>query len=106
MKALVDRLQKLCGKHSYQEEMVSLRNALKQNGFSDKAIRKAFRKNPKNQKQEEERGPEKQKTYLSYVKKTIDRIARILRRHNIDTIFKPHEKIDRIVGNPKTKIPL
>jgi len=40
---------------------------------------------------------------FSYIKRTTDRIGRILNKHNIRTIFKPSKKIGQILRNSKVQ---
>ncbi|GJQ82201.1 hypothetical protein Trydic_g23401 [Trypoxylus dichotomus] len=45
------------------------------------------------------------KEYLPVIKSRTDKIGRILRKHQIQTIFSADRKIGQILNNPKDKVP-
>nr|CAI5844720.1 unnamed protein product [Callosobruchus analis] len=68
------------------------------NGYSKSEIKKA--RNPKRTRKEE---PCTEKAYLPYIKSVTDRVARILRKHQIKIVFKPTQKIKNLLRSAKDK---
>ena len=100
-KSLAYRSQHLTDKDHYKNEINTLKNVLKNNGYQRKTIEKAL-----NHSQKTERKTETNKIFLPYIKGTTDKIGRVLKRNKIDTIFTTNKKIKDILINPKDKIPL
>ncbi|KAK4887865.1 hypothetical protein RN001_004136 [Aquatica leii] len=88
-----------------QLEMQKIQTALQQNGFSKNHIRRALRPRRNNGTEEDENKPDAT-AFLPYIKGTTDKISKVLKKHNIQTIFNTVKKINQILPNPKTKIDL
>ncbi|KAK4873011.1 hypothetical protein RN001_015040 [Aquatica leii] len=84
---------------------VKKHTALQQNGFSKNHIRRALRPRRNNNTEEDENKPDAT-AFLPYIKGTTDKISKVLKKHNIQTIFNTVKKINQILPNPKTKIDL
>ena len=102
IKTLVTRAQRICEPKYIKAEMSLLSDALQRNGYSATAIRKAAL--PKNSAPATEES--KGSAYLPYVQNTTDRIARVLRKHNIKTVFGSVAKIGTGLRSVKDKFPL
>ena len=102
VKTLISRSVRLSDDRNRPREMEKITTALKQNGYKHQAISNALRQtqNPKTKNITEERPI----TIIPYVKGTTDKIGRLLRKHNIKTVYKPHQTIRSYLKNPKDKI--
>lgn len=66
-------------------------NVLKTNGYNKNKIEISF-KIIKNHEQTPTRKSNIQRVFLSYVKDTIDKISRILKKYDITMVFQAHKK--------------
>ena len=109
MKTLFHRMNKLCDKESIKKENENLKKAFLLNGFSSKQIEKAARvkeNGMENNQLETEKEDTKGFTVIPYVKGTSERIGRVLKKHNIRTVFKPHKKLSEVVRSVKDDVDL
>ncbi|XP_067325658.1 uncharacterized protein [Anolis sagrei] len=94
IKALADRAKRICEPHLLQDELNHLNWALQANGDSTSDIRRAARPRTSHKSQDED--PPRGKVFLPYIKGTTDHIGKLMRKHNIQTIYKPTKKIQQI----------
>ena len=67
-------------------------SALQVNGYSKTEITKAIK--PRKQHQtEEEKQPPTNKVFLPYIKGVTDRMGKLLKKHNLQTVVRPTSKI-------------
>jgi hypothetical protein len=87
---VVHRARSLSDQESLHSELEFLRTAFRQNGYSDRQIRRAL-----NSPARVASIPEKPDSvaFLSYVGTTFNRISRLLSRHNIKSVGLPPKKI-------------
>ncbi|XP_054709417.1 uncharacterized protein LOC129219122 [Uloborus diversus] len=96
MKTLFVRANRICEPTAIEHEISHLTKA---NGFSKQEIKRAF--HPKIKKQPLKEDPIKSTAYLPYVEDVTDRIERLLRRHNIKTVFKPTHRTSDLLRSVK-----
>jgi len=98
----VHRVFTISDKEHLQTELNHLKLALQKNGHDrkDKTINMQTR-----QRSLTVQSDERILSILPHVKKTINRIGRILNKHNIRIIFKSLKKIGQILRNPKDRRP-
>nr|XP_060617816.1 uncharacterized protein LOC132767173 [Anolis sagrei ordinatus] len=101
IKALADRAKRICEPHLLQDELNHLNWALQANGYSTSDIRRAARPRTSHESQDED--PPRGKVFLPYIKGTTDRIGKLMRKHNIQTIYKPTKKIQQMLRSAKDK---
>nr|XP_060615668.1 uncharacterized protein LOC132765391 [Anolis sagrei ordinatus] len=101
IKALADRAQRICEPHLLQDELNHLNWALQANGYSTSDIRRAAR--PRTSHESKDEDPPRGKVFLPYIKGTTDRIGKLMRKHNIQTICKPTKKIQQMLRSAKDK---
>ena len=80
--------------------MEHLRNIFKENGYQDEHINKAIAKAQRRPNKGELIIP---KVTLPYIKGTTDRIAKILKRKNINVAFAPQTQSEDSLTQPKTQ---
>ena len=102
IKTLVKRAQRICEAKHLGPEMSLLSNALQCNGYSAATIQKATIPKTSAPPAEKMKGC----AYLPYVQNTTDRIARVLRKSNIRTIFSTVSKISTGLRSVKDSFPL
>ena len=107
---LAIRSQRISDEDSAPAEKTYLEKALRENGFSKKVIEKAFSRKPNVEQTDllaisSDEKPEGW-AFLPYVRGTTDKISKILRQHNIKTIFDTDTKIERYLSSIKDKIHL
>nr|XP_060632240.1 uncharacterized protein LOC132775540 [Anolis sagrei ordinatus] len=101
IKALADRAKRICEPHLLQDELNHLNWALQANGYSTSDIRRAAR--PRTSHESKDEDPPRGKVFLPYIKGTTDRIGKLMRKHNIQTIYKPTKKIQQMLRSAKDK---
>ena len=105
IKTLVTRARRICEEKFLGQEITHLTDSLQRNGYSSKLIKKAFE--PKRSTPEEETEDKIIScAYLPYLQNTTDRIAKILRKFNVRTIFGTSSKISMGLRSIKDKFPL
>jgi hypothetical protein len=101
---LATRSKRLADKDHATAEMKGLREALQANGYANYTINKAFNNMPKQSVEETTEDPIST-AFLPYVRGSTDRISRLLRRHNIKTVFKADRKISSMLRGVKDAVP-
>ncbi|XP_020298905.1 uncharacterized protein LOC109863122, partial [Pseudomyrmex gracilis] len=112
--SLIYRAFTICDKDSIQNELKKLKNTLQINGYTLQQINEVIKKHQNKPSTTTQKTPapeqttnlKKGTTYLPYIKSVTDKIGRILNKHNIQTVYKPTNKIGQILNNPKDKRPL
>ncbi|XP_032678536.1 uncharacterized protein LOC116847549 [Odontomachus brunneus] len=84
--SLIYRALAICDKNRIQRNLKDLRNTLQNNGYTTKERNSIT-------------------TFLRYIQGITDKIGRILKKHNIKTIYKPPTKIGQYLNNPKDRRP-
>jgi hypothetical protein len=102
MKTLFHRMNKICDKETITIEKENLKKAFLLNGFSNKQIEKAAR--VKESTTTENLAESERFVIIPYVKGTSERIGRVLKKHNIRTVFKPHKKLREVVRSVKDEV--
>ncbi|XP_011859841.1 PREDICTED: uncharacterized protein LOC105557262 [Vollenhovia emeryi] len=88
-----------------------LHRALTRNGYSrrniNRTIQKLTNKEPglNNTRTPEVEKEKKKAVILPYLQGTTHRISRVLSKHKIRVIFKPHNKLSQMLPNPKNRRP-
>lgn len=98
--ALINRAHRICDSEHLQSELSHVDSVLEQNGYSKN--QRHIRKRPSDDQTEQ---PSK-RAFLPYMKGVTDRIGKVLKRHNIKTIFRPPKKIGQYLRSVKDKVPL
>ncbi|XP_011858601.1 PREDICTED: uncharacterized protein LOC105556140, partial [Vollenhovia emeryi] len=92
-------------------ELNHLHRALTRNGYSSRNINRTTQKLTKKEpilndtRMPEAEKEKKKAVVLPYLRGTTDRISRVLSKHNIRVIFKPHNKLSQMLPNPKDRRP-
>ncbi|XP_030767016.1 uncharacterized protein LOC115890807 [Sitophilus oryzae] len=89
-----------------EKELSHLNNAFLANGYNEKEIKAALA--PRQRRLDiNEQNNTVNKAFLPYVSQVTDRIGKVLRKHNIKTIYKPTRKIKDCLRPAKDKrVPL
>ncbi|XP_076659914.1 uncharacterized protein LOC143363201 [Halictus rubicundus] len=104
--SLINRAISISEKQHLPQELEHLRTTLGQNGFSKHKINRTIDRLVKPKDNRTTHNNENYRTtFLPYVQGTTDRISRILKKHNIKTIFTSHTKIGQILTSPKDPQP-
>ncbi|XP_030764983.1 uncharacterized protein LOC115889168 [Sitophilus oryzae] len=103
---LANRARRICAKDHIQEELSHLNKAFLANGYNEKEIKAALA--PRQRRLDvNEQNNTVNKAFLPYVSQVTDRIGKVLRKHNIKTIYKPTWKIKGCLRPAKDKrVPL
>ncbi|XP_030751544.1 uncharacterized protein LOC115879048 [Sitophilus oryzae] len=103
---LANRPRRICAKDHIQEELNHLNKAFLANGYNEKEIKAALA--PRQRRLDaNEQNNTVNKAFLPYVSQVTDRIGKVLRKHNIKTIYKPTRKIKDCLRPAKDKrVPL
>ena len=94
--SLVHRAFTISDKKYLQTELNHLKTALQKNGHDKKDVIKIINKHANKTTVSDKQSNERILSILSYIKGTIDRIVRILNKHNIRIIFKSPKKLRQI----------
>ncbi|XP_076396721.1 uncharacterized protein LOC143265924 [Megachile rotundata] len=92
-------------------ELEHIRSTLQQNGYSKHKINRTIDRltnhttKPTHKHTTDTHDKEHATTFLPYIQGTTDRIGRILREHNIRTVFTTHTKIGQLLTSPKDPQP-
>nr|XP_012145059.1 PREDICTED: LOW QUALITY PROTEIN: uncharacterized protein LOC105663013 [Megachile rotundata] len=92
-------------------ELEHIRSTLQQNGYSKHKINRTIDRltnhttKPTHNHTTDTHDKEHATTFLPYIQGTTDRIGRILRKHNIRTVFTTHTKIGQLLTSPKDPQP-
>jgi hypothetical protein len=106
LKTLATRAIRISNETHLEQEKDHLSVVFKNIGYKHKdimnAINKALEKTSKNPNPLENQNPNR-KAYLPYIQGVTDKIAKILRKKEIKTSFKPHETIKQNMRSVKDK---
>jgi len=104
LNTLATRALRISNEKSFEEEKSHLLNVFVENGYSRLMGQKAFLKAAKNSSTR--RGPKERipGVHLPFVQGTTDRIARILKKHNVPTSFRPLNTIRKSLRSVKDPI--
>jgi len=99
LKTLFVRANRICEPAAIKDELAHLTNVFQANGFSEHEIKRAFhiRRDTPAPRQE----PTRSTAFLPYVEDVTDRIERLLRRHNVKTVFKPTHQVSDLLRSVK-----
>lgn len=106
LNTLVHRARSICDKESLPGELQHLKDTFKKNGYSENQIRRALKND---QKKKEERPEEDEAmgcAFLPYVGPPTAKIARILKKHKVKTVFRTAGKIKDLLGSTKDPLGL
>ncbi|KAJ4427431.1 hypothetical protein ANN_25053 [Periplaneta americana] len=107
MKTLIERAQKISEPQHLRQEMAHLRAALSSNGYSAPEIRRAMhpRRDLNGPSQSHTLVQQKKKgtVFLPYHQNVTDRIGKILKRHDVDTVFLPTQQVRNMLRSVKDK---
>jgi hypothetical protein len=106
---LVSRAIAICEPGNLRKEKKHLLSTLERNGYSREVTERTFRRHLRNKKSTPEESAseldlDRPTALLPYAKGTTDKVGRILRRHNIRTIFAPPRKIGQTLRPVKDRI--
>nr|XP_012137516.1 PREDICTED: uncharacterized protein LOC105662086 [Megachile rotundata] len=100
-----------CEQENLATELEHIRSTLQQNGYSRHRINRTIDRltnqttKPTHKHTTDTHDKEHATTFLPYIQGTTDRIGRILRKHNIRTVFTTHTKIGQLLTSPKDPQP-
>lgn len=98
--SLTNRALDLCDEEHREEELKHVRVVLQKNGYrTNGRCKRHLRKHRKP-------SVERQAAFLPYVRGVTDRIANVLNRYSIKTVFSPHRKVAQFLRSPKDSFPL
>lgn len=104
LNTLAKRAIRISDADTLPEEESYLISSLMGNGYHTKEIKRAI-----NRAKEPNPAAEKKKfiskAYVPYIKGTTDKIARILRKHEINTVFKPYSTLNQQFRSAKDPTP-
>ncbi|XP_053989899.1 uncharacterized protein LOC128882340, partial [Hylaeus volcanicus] len=108
IRTLMNRALRIAEPKHFKKEERHLKTALRKNGYGDNEIKKQFTKAKSNQRRDkvDENRPNKKKVIIPYIKGTTERIAKTLRKFDIETIFTTDRKIGQMLRNPKDSLHL
>ncbi|XP_050549769.1 uncharacterized protein LOC126910700 [Spodoptera frugiperda] len=98
--SLTNRAYDLCDEEHLQEELTHVMKVLRSNGYR---IAK-HKKKPTNRHRRCE--VERQPAFMPYVKGVTDKVANILHKYAIKTVFTPFRKVSQMLRSPKDSFPL
>ena len=101
IKMLTDRARAICLPKYLSEELHHLQTALQKNDYTKQEIKRAAQPSKKKNQEPTESIAASKKAFLQYIPKVTDRIGRLLKKHNIRTIFKPTRKIQNCLRSAK-----
>ncbi|XP_046388240.1 uncharacterized protein LOC124157496 [Ischnura elegans] len=107
LRTLIHRAKAVSDTENLKWEIEHLRTTFRSNGFTEGDIKMALKGSLK--KKGEAEKPKVKPTAracLPYVSTISNKIARILRRHNVETIHKPPGKLKALLGTTKDKLGL
>jgi hypothetical protein len=100
---MVHRDRALCDEYSLQAELVFLRDVFKQNGYNDRQIHRALNRCPHLDQPDTKSNSV---AFLSFARCTLNRISRVLVRHNIKSVDLPHMKLSSLLCPAKDNLGL
>lgn len=99
---LYHRAHKICDSEHLSDEKKRIDETLKLNGYSKRLRNWQPRPKPRTK----ELATTVKKAFLPYSGNVADKIRRVLRKHKIQTTFRPPPKIKQLLRSPKYSIPL
>ena len=103
---LATRSKRIADEDNLIAERRHLQVALEMNGYPKKLFHRAWNRTTRANLDEKETEDTRTLVMLPYVKGTTDRIAKLLSRENIKTVFNTDMKIGALLRNNKDRIPL
>ncbi|XP_015439279.1 PREDICTED: uncharacterized protein LOC107194204 [Dufourea novaeangliae] len=105
--SLIYRVISISEKEHLPQELNHIRNTLQQNGFSISKINRTIDRimHPNDRQFTFNNNDKQNTTFLPYIQGTTDRIIKILRKHNIKTIFTTHTKTKQMLTSSKDPQP-
>lgn len=100
IRTLTERARRICEPENLQAELEHLKTAFEANGYSKREIERSMGSRS-SRPQETEQRPATSQAYLPFVPRVTDRIGRVLKKHDIKTIFKPTKKIQQAIRSAK-----
>lgn len=98
--SLTNRAFDLCDENHIESELAHIQCVLRKNGYKCQSL--PSRPRPRPRKCMVDRKP----AFLPYVKGVTDKIAKILQKFSVKTIFTPLKKISHYLRSPKDSFPL
>ncbi|EEB19020.1 predicted protein [Pediculus humanus corporis] len=107
MKTLFHRAKSISSADSIHQEITHLKHIFQANGYNRRSIEKALSPTTKKPKPNntDRNHKHNNKVFLPYIKGVTDRIAKLLTKRNISTVFLPTAKIANLLNNPKDILP-
>ncbi|XP_030751509.1 uncharacterized protein LOC115879021 [Sitophilus oryzae] len=99
---LANRARRICANEHIQEELSHLNKAYLASGYNDREIKAALAPRQRRPAVNEQENIIN-KAFLPYVSQVTDRIGKVLKKHNIKTIYKPTRKIRDCLRPAKDK---
>jgi hypothetical protein len=93
----------LCDEESLQVELMFLRDVFKQNGYNDRQIHRALNRRPHLAQPDNKPNSV---AFLTLVGAVLNRISRVLARHNIKSVGLPHMKLSSFLRPVKNHLGL
>lgn len=102
IKTLTERAKRICEPMHLNQELDHLHEALRANGYNTKEIQRAT--HPRRAHSQDALNAETVSTaILPYIRNVTDRIGKLLKKHNIRTIYKPTKNLKQLLKSPKDK---
>ncbi|XP_026496530.1 uncharacterized protein LOC113401036 [Vanessa tameamea] len=98
--SLTNRANDLCDEDHIQSELAHVEKVLQRNGY------KVGNTATRDHKLLRQYRVERQPAFMPYVKGVTDKIARVLGKYAVKTIFTPFKKIGQMLRSPKDSFPL
>ncbi|KAJ4441105.1 hypothetical protein ANN_10955 [Periplaneta americana] len=103
MKTLINRARRVAEPRHIQRELSHVSTALMANGYSRPEIKRALRPRVTPSMRSQERATKKGTVFLPYLRNVMDRISRVLKRHEVETTFLPTKQIRNMLRSSKDK---
>lgn len=103
IRTLYDRAERICDPGQLKSERMFLQQTFLSNGYGIKQIFKAARRKKK-RKRDKVRELVARVT-LPYVRSVSHHLERVLKRHSIETVFRPVKKVSHVLRNAKDPLP-
>ena len=101
IKTLTERARTTCQPTHLKDEIAHLKKTFLSNGYSEKQIRRAMRATKNTKTESADKEPAKSKAFLQYIPRVTDRIGKLLKKHQIKTIYKPTHKLQDSLRSAK-----
>ena len=100
---LATRARRICEQPELAPELETLKDSLERNGYERKTINRVINNKPRPQTIDATL-PHKFRAFLPYIQNTTDKISRLLRKHNINTVFRAENKLSNLLRSAKDRI--